>query len=318
MLGINKSGLIAGFYGSGNAGDPNNAYLLTTPDTFTLMDFPGQAGTQFTGLNDKGVVVGYFYPTNNGPAVDNQFSFYERNGAFTAISDPNTPTHPNPDVLIENNLVGVNDHNTVVGFYFDKAGNSHGYTYNIKTGVFSADINAPGAVSTVTNAINNRGELAGIYTDGNGVTHGFLDNHGVFTTINAPGASTTELLGLNNKGIAVGEAIVGGVNHGLIYDSKTGAFTLLDDPDAAGSTVFNGINEQGDIVGYYTDASGNTNGLLMTPSAATNRPAGGARLFGQHMASALVASTGAHGGALVSGVAAVSMQTRALVQPHAV
>lgn len=265
LLGINNEGLIAGFYGSGNAGHPNQGYLLTPPSSFTPVNFPGVAQTQLTGLNDKGVTVGYFYPTNNGTTVDNQFGFFEKDGVFTAVNNPKTPTVPNPGVLIENQLVGVNDHNIAVGFYNDASGNSHGYTYNINTGKFSADINDPFAVSTVAAAINDKGRIAGFYTDSTGVIHGFLDNHGHFTTVDAPGATTTELLGLNDRGIAVGEEIVGGVTHGVIYDSKTGTFTPLDDPNAVGSTVLNGINDKGDIVGFYSDAAGNTHGLLASP-----------------------------------------------------
>jgi hypothetical protein len=158
--------------------------------------------------------------------------------------------------------MGVNDHNIAVGFYNDASGNSHGYTFSINSGKFSADINDPHGVSTVSAAINDKGNIAGFYTDSIGVTHGFLDNHGHFTTVNAPGATTTELLGMNDQGIAVGEAIVGGVTHGIIYNSNTGAFTRLDDPNAVGSTVLNGINDKGDIVGFYSDAVGNTHGLL--------------------------------------------------------
>ena len=77
-----------------------------------------------------------------------------------------TPT----GVLIENQLMGVNDHNVAVGFYNDKFGNSHGYTYNINTGTFSADINDPNAVSTVAAAINNFGEIAGFYTETQGAS----------------------------------------------------------------------------------------------------------------------------------------------------
>ena len=90
LLGINNKDLIAGFYGSGNAGDPNQGFLLTLPGTYTPEDFPPSSQnpvtgnqvlqTQLTGLNDKGVVVGYFYNTNNGVPVDNQFGFFEKNG----------------------------------------------------------------------------------------------------------------------------------------------------------------------------------------------------------------------------------------------
>ena len=43
LMGINNFGLIAGFYGSGAAGDPNQGFLLT-PDhsTFIPEDFPGR------------------------------------------------------------------------------------------------------------------------------------------------------------------------------------------------------------------------------------------------------------------------------------
>lgn len=270
LLGINNKGLIAGFYGSGAAEHPNQGYLLTTSEPFTSgtfhsVQFPGAVQTQLTGLNDKGVTVGYFYPTNQGVAFDNQFGFFEKNGVFTEVNNPHTPTQPNSGVLIENQLLGVNDHNIAVGFYNDAMGNSHGYTYNIHTGKFSADINDPNAVSTVTAAINNKGDIAGFYTDSAGVTHGFLEDHFVFKTVDAPGATQTELLGVNDHGIAVGEDIVNGVMHGIIYDAHTGTFTTLDDPNGV-ATTFNGINDKGEIVGFYTDATtGNINGLLAVP-----------------------------------------------------
>jgi hypothetical protein len=272
LQGINNYGVIDGFYGSGDPGHPNKGYLLSTHGTFTPVDFPGSAQTQANGLNDSGVVVGYFYPTNNGVAFDNQFGFYEKNGVYTEVNNPHTPTNPNPGVLIENQVLGVNDHDIAVGFYNDATGNSHGYTYSIRTGTFSADINDPNAVSTVTAAINNFGRIAGFYTDSAGVTHGFLDDNGHFTTIDAPGATQTELLGLNDVGVAVGEDVVDGVTHGLIYNSRTGAFTQLDAPNASGFTLFNGINDRGDIVGFYTDAAGNTDGLLVTPARNHHHP----------------------------------------------
>jgi hypothetical protein len=232
LMGINNFDLIAGFYGSGQAGDPNQGFLLTQRGTFTPENFPGGAQTQLTGLNDLGVEVGYLYKTNDGTAVDNQFGFYEKGGVFTEVNNPNTPTpsqvDPGVSPQIENQLMGVNDHNVAVGFYNDASGHSHGYTYNINTGKFSADINDPNAVSTVSAAINNFGEIAGFYTDkSTGVIHGFLDNNGHFTTVTAPGASETELLGINDFGIAVGFDVVNGAMHGILFDSHTGKFTTL-------------------------------------------------------------------------------------------
>jgi hypothetical protein len=270
LMGINNFDLIAGFSGSGQAGDPNQGFLLTQPGTFIPENFPGAAQTQLTGLNDLGVEVGYLYKTNDGTAVDNQFGFYERGGVFTEVNDPNTPTpsqvDPGVSPQIENQLMGVNDHNVAVGFYNDASGHSHGYTYNINTGKFSADINDPNAVSTVSAAINNFGEITGFFTDkSTGIIHGFLDNNGHFTTVTAPGASETELLGINDFGIAVGFDVVNGAMHGILFDSHTGKFTTLDDPHGIGTTTLNGINDLGQVVGFYVDAQGNTDGLLATP-----------------------------------------------------
>jgi hypothetical protein len=174
---------------------------------------------------------------------------------------------PGVSPQIENQLLGVNDLNIAVGFYNDASGNSHGYTYNINTGKFSADINDPNAVSTVAAAINNFGEIAGFYADkSTGVIHGFLDNNGHFTTVTAPGASETQLLGINDFGVAVGFDVVNGAMHGIIFNSHTDKFTTLDDPHGIGTTTLNGINDLGQIVGFYVDSNGNTDGLLATPT----------------------------------------------------
>ena len=158
----------------------------------------------------------------------------------------------------------MNNANIGVGFYNDKHGESHGYTYDIMTNSFSADINDPNAVSTVAAAINNPEEIAGFFTDSSDVIHGFIDNGGVFTTVDPTGSTETELLGLNDKGIADGFAVIGGVQHGLIYDSLTKMFTILD-PAGSTATTFNGINDAGDLVGFFVDAAGNTDGVLGTP-----------------------------------------------------
>ena len=119
-------------------------------------------------------------------------------------------------------------------------------------------------MSTVTAAINNSGEIAGFFTDSSGVTHGFIDNGGMFSTVDPVGSTETQLLGLNDKGIADGFAVIGGMQHGILFDSLTDTFTMLDPPEST-STTLNGINAAGDVVGFFVDAAGNTNGTLGTP-----------------------------------------------------
>jgi hypothetical protein len=290
LMGITTNGdTVPGFFGSGQAGDPNTGFILTLPGkTFTppfQAIFPGSvppfiaAQTQMTAVNGNGTTfTGYTYPTNNGTAVDNQFGFYEQNGKFTMVNNPETPTSPPPGILIENQLIGVNNNDLAVGFYnsvgTDAGGNhpvSHGYIYDITSGTFSKDINDPDASKTnggtVTAAINNSGEIAGFFTDSAGVIHGFLFNSltDTFTLpVDPPGATETELLGLNDNGIADGFAVINGFQHGILYNSLTKMFTILDPPGSTATTL-NGLNDAGEVVGFFVGAKGNTDGTLGTP-----------------------------------------------------
>jgi len=261
LLGINNSETIAGYFGSGATGHPNKGYTLTPPDSYTNENFPVSAQTQVTGINDAGTTVGFWSDANNTNMVNNNFGFLDQGGTFTTVNNPNTGV-AFPAI---NQLLGVNNSNIAVGFYVDAAGVTHGYTYNINTKIFTL-INDPIGVDTTAAAISNAGEIAGFYSDMGGVVHGFLDNAGTFTTVDAPGAMMTMLLGLNKGGLAAGvETDSMGKMHGIVYNSLTKSFQVLDDPNGIGTTTFNGINDNGDIVGFFTDAGGNTDGLLAAP-----------------------------------------------------
>jgi PEP-CTERM motif-containing protein len=272
LMGIDSKGdTIPGFYGSGQAGDPNTGFVLTLPGkTFAPDNFPSMPQTQMTAVNGNGTTLtGYTYPTNLGVPFDFQFGFYEKGGVFTMVNNPKTPECSvagacDSGVITENQLIGVNNSDLAVGFYNDRHGDSHGYTFDIATKTFSADINDPLAVSTVTAAINNSGEIAGFFTDAGGVVHGFIDKAGVFSTVDPAGSTETQLLGLNDHGIADGFAVIGGVQHGLLFNSLTDTFTILD-PTGSTATTLNGINDRGEVVGFFVDAAGNTDGALGTP-----------------------------------------------------
>lgn len=262
-LGINSSGEIAGYFGSGNAGFPNKGYTTVPPSyntSFTNENFPGSVQTQVTGINNAGTTVGFWSDTNMGGGTDNNFGFTDVGGTFTEVNHPGGPSTG----LFTDQLLGVNNSNTAVGFYVDAGGATHGYTYNIGTMTFSGNIDDPNGVgATTAAAINNNGQIAGFYVGLDGNMHGFFDNGGTFTTINAPGAMDTVLLGLNDFGEAVGvQTLASGALDGLICDAFTGTCQTLDDPNGIGTTTFNGVNDRGQIVGFYVNGEGNTIGLL--------------------------------------------------------
>ena len=263
-LGINSAGTVAGYFGSGMAGHPNKGYTVVSPygqANFTNENFPGSVQTQVTGLNNIGTTVGFWSDTNLGTG-DNNFGFYNKAGTFVNVNNPATGAGP-----AINQLLGVNNSDVAVGFYVDAMGATHGYTYNIGTATFSANIDDPNGVgATTAAAINNAGEIAGFYTDGMNTIHGFVDNGGMFTTIDPTGSMATMLLGLNDNGLAVGlytDAM--GTQHGLLYDLNNNTFQNIDDPFGVGTTTINGINDLNQLVGFYVNGDDNTIGLLADP-----------------------------------------------------
>jgi len=266
LLGINNQGLIAGYYGSGAAGHPNKGFVLRAPyaqGDFGSQNFPGSAQTQVTGLNDTGVTVGFFSTMNAAnTADDNNIGFWRLDGRYHAVSFP-TRNNARPSV---NQLLGVNDSGTAVGFYNDAKGNAHGYAYNLESRRFKM-ITVRGATSVTATAINNSGATAGFYMTAKGATDAFVQFHGGRTfTIAMPGASATQAFGINDAGEVVGTYTTGtgnsAVTHGFTW--MNGKFTTVNYPMAS-STTINGVNDEGDIVGFYTDAKGNTDGFVGLP-----------------------------------------------------
>jgi len=268
LLGINNQGTIAGYFGSGAAGHPNKGYLLFPnygQGNYANENFPGSVQTQVTGLNDNGVTVGFWSSMNTASMANNNFGFWERNGKFHNANFPTgTPASPPVDQLL-----GVNDSGTAVGFYTDASGNNHGYKVNIDTGKFSSvtDPGSPSASLTAA-AINNGGDIAGFYTNAAGNTDGFLKAGGKFTDLAVPGAAATMALGVNDHDEVVGTYTVGtgssAAMHGFTW-TPGGGFHTFDDPQGMGTTTINGVNDAGDLVGFYVDSTGNTDGMLATP-----------------------------------------------------
>ena len=132
LLGINDSGVIAGYFGSGAQGHPNKGYLLLPPyghGNYINENFPGSVQTQVTGLNNRGVTVGFWSTMNNANMVNDNFGFVDVGGHFRTADFP-TKSPANPPV---DQLLGVNDSDVAVGFYTDANGNNHGYEYNIRS-----------------------------------------------------------------------------------------------------------------------------------------------------------------------------------------
>ena len=127
-----------------------------------------------------------------------------------------------------------------------------------------------GSISgTIPVALNNAGQISGTYVDASGITHGFLYSGSTYTTIDDPLAGTfgTAVRAINDTGQIVGYYITNGTitdGHSFLYRGST--YTALDIPGARdGSATFAfGLNNAGNVVGYYVNSQQDSYGFLYT------------------------------------------------------
>jgi uncharacterized membrane protein len=168
--GLNDFGSYVGWTFSGGA------YLGFSVDPSGLHSTVAPAGaidTHPTGINDNGLIAGYFRDASGTHA------FLDAGGVYTTLNAPGaTATY----------AYGIKDKGQVVDYYVDAGGLTHAFLE--KDGVFTK-IDFPGAVATYWLGINDNGEIVGSYFDGTSV-HGFTYyKNSIVTTIDYPGANVT-------------------------------------------------------------------------------------------------------------------------------
>ncbi len=221
------------------------------------------------GVNSAGTVVGTDGNGNAFYLLKGKLHTFIPNGGMSAVA------------------FGINDHGTVVGQYVTSTA-TPGFI-RLEGNSF-ATINAPSGPNTVNaQSINNHGLVVGFYVGTDGQDHGFMVQDGKGTNglaltgspiadpvipavAGEPGATFvfSQVLSVNDKGIAVGYYGDSTTSqHGFIYNTHTGQYTFLDDPDAAFNsgvevTQITGITNSGEITGFYSDANGVFHGFDAT------------------------------------------------------
>lgn len=248
LLGVNNTGLIAGYHGA----SVNKGFTLTLPDTFTAENFPKSAQTQVIGINSL---------TNPGTAgfyIDQAgvtHGFEHCNGVWLTVDFPGTTF---------NQILGINNNAEGAGYYQDAAGNFHPYLYDKVGGGVFEELYLPGTTSAQATGINNSQAVVGFYLDSNSVSHGWELINGSYIKLNFPGSTSTQALGINNNDEIVGSYTdSSNAMHGFHY--AKGVWTSIDDPNGVGITLVNGINDNGTIVGFYTISSTVNTGFVGTP-----------------------------------------------------
>lgn len=205
MSDVNNKGEIVGSYAGNDNGNIEGFIWEGNGQCQTIADPNGSAATDVWGVNDNGVLVG-FYTDSAG----NYQGFEWVNGTFTNIACAG---------WTNTRAYGINDAGIIMG---DNA--------NSPSGPFSGfalasgkciPVNYPGAVSTSAKGINKSDVIAGWYTDASGMTHGFVESGGKFQALNYPGAVATLAFHINDKDQVAGwyEDSAGGI-HGFVATPK--------------------------------------------------------------------------------------------------
>src|SRR5262249_25926221 len=141
---------------------------------YTTLDDPlteGDLGTQATGINDAGQIVGTY---TTGSTFH---SFLLSGGTYSTIDDPSAGQRgPSSGT----NVQGINDAGQIVGYYddgkIDRGFLLSGGTYTtIDRGLF--------VFGTQLLGINALGQIVGGFTDIANNDHGFFLTNGIFATL---------------------------------------------------------------------------------------------------------------------------------------
>ena len=259
-LDINDAGDIVGSY---LAAGRTHGYVLDRNGMFSSIDFPGAVFTRAAAINARRDIVGTYRLPTDPP--NGRHGFLLSDGQFTTI-DPPGAAFTNP--------LGISEWGDIVGRFClttpcqPQGSNVHGFL--LSDGVFTT-IDVPNARGTNAWKINARGDIVGGYTDGDGTQHVFLldGRKGDFIAVDTAGivASSNDNGAINSRRDIVGaycdRAPCTGASvdvHGFRLSS--GVLTTIDVPGAFLTDAF-GINERGDIVGFFEDGAG-THGFLLS------------------------------------------------------
>ena len=274
--GINNAGLIVG---QASLVDPvAGPYFDFTYDpgkgVFTLIpDVPGNAGTGAIGLNEKGTLVGSTSPDG----VASSAFILDKKGEHTVFNQPGWDY---------TNARAIGSSGKVTG-YSSTADFSEftGFIYDPNDGSFT-EIDFPNSTIVIPQGINGRGDVVGSVgfrpggaPDGNPPgTYAFLRDKSGSIALFRINATLTRARGISDAGKITGQ----------VFDPSTGAFLgfvgKLDlQPGLPGvqfltappvellvvpgvlSTIVQGINNAGTIVGSTDDGAGFSRGFIATP-----------------------------------------------------
>ncbi|HLK74525.1 MAG TPA: hypothetical protein VKU77_12850 [Streptosporangiaceae bacterium] len=245
----------------------------------TLNDQRDVTFNQLLGINNEGVIAGYFGSGAQGHA-NKGYRLYLPYGQGNYANE-NFPGS------VQTQVTGLNDLGVTVGFWSTQNTanmtnnnfgfyrvNGHYHTVNFPTGN-----NASPQVDQLL-GVNDRDVAVGFYTNAQGNNRGYTYNIRTrsFTRVLVPGAPAGVDLGsspsltataINNLGDVAGFYARSSSQTDAFLQLRSGRFITLAVPGAAMTQAF-GVNDRDEVVGAYTTGSGSntaTHGFTWRPGS---------------------------------------------------
>ncbi len=225
----------------------------------TLNDQKDPTFNQLLGINNNGVIAGYF---GSGTTATHPNKGYTLNPPYTQHNYKNE----NFPGSVQTQVTAINNKGYTAGFWVDGNGNNFGFVE--WHGVFTSYRDPNTGTGTVNQllGLNDNGIAVGFYTDGAGVNHGYKLNlsNGHFTELVPPGGTNVTATGINDNGDIVGffTASNGSIVSFLRY-GQSKSYAEFDFPHSTNTTAL-GVNQYDQIVGVYVDSAKKMHGFLLS------------------------------------------------------
>jgi len=224
--GISPSGDIVGNYtvpvSSAPPGSPNYCPAASpacikgfryTHGQFLSLSFSGYPGAIPQRITPDGDIYGCVHKTDLGPSMFG--SVWSRSGDVNLAAGGGQLADSTQSVSMSMNNGATPGGAVIVGLWTDMDNHRHGF--QVQNGVFQS-LDVPGSLLTAIWDINPSQQFVGVYIDGSGHRHGFLqlpDGSGPIN-VDFPGAASTVAFGINPEGVIVGQYLASGRTHGFM------------------------------------------------------------------------------------------------------
>lgn len=229
----------------------------------TINDSKDLTFNQLLGINDAGTIAGY-YGSGTPPET-------HPNKGYTTTAQSPLFTSENFPKSQQTQVTGINNFGLTVGFWADGKGDNFGFVDNHGTFASVSDPDTPTGTPAVNQllGVNDDGQAVGFYQGGSGNAHSYIYDitKATFQKVTIAGSNNVTATGINDAGVIAGFYQNGVVTDGFI--DNAGSITTLTGPTGATATEALGLNNEGQVVGQYTDASGSTHGFLYNVAAGT-------------------------------------------------